>query len=1015
MEQENKRMDLVGRLKRIDCERKEVSLLMNIQMDSLTLKLMDYLWNDAKIMDNLLGLNIHRLVRNFMYKEFQKVSPTFSIQEYNEFVDEFNKFIESKKYPEKENDEEDEEENKYLLFNYIFEKMKGFKFFNGTSIDYSHQISTFYNVAIIIYFILCNEFKTNSINVLDLTKFIPEPFGFDLDFETPSGLILRYISIFQKAHPKFTSMARISGTAFTADDLTNHLCKTGHPEFQWLSSSTQASVQGSYNAVIINTQNTPSPYVDNHFIEDGKDYEIDFTKYENELKKAIDSTDQNHRIFTVLPIAIIYKEALPSFVKSSLSETQITDETIVLRPKVKDWEKLYTLYSHYGLKINNIICIDTVFSAPNGPWANEPGMCVVYLSAKDATKNSRILFSEFENEISLEEMQNIVKHKEKVSLGTWTETTSVFYLDQDIHFYGSTNDAYIRQCNKDKKTKLIKDGFKVYTGSNLLQQVEKYVPQYDKDFQENSSSIFIPIPKGIFMVTASIELKLPLKMFELSQVPWYQYLIKKYEHDREKLEVLRNEITETNVKFVFDFDFSKFGLQLEKDRIVCDGKVVQTFSLPSRPTTLQDLIVRQIIKANTNQLILKPDLVSVQYLKLLAGTELNNELLNKWFVNCQEMDTVEAFKSLQFTLPSIENQNRIVQYNNHLNLGKTEIEKKKDALRYYLGGFFDGLENTYFYEEDFNFDLQPYKEREIQQLPQPIASLLYLDQCEESISRKNANLLHLFEAVANFHAIVCLSILKNINNPLCENMIDSLVMNNLLRGLNNKGTPIQFTFGTWTSLLRTLIKNVAKNEIPYFNISANEELISALDAARILRNENSGHAPRMSEITEEELYIKLKSHCDKIINALLKVYGKYSLIAGPYQVVETSEDGSKLLSCFKAMGNTPRFINQKIRVYSNSDFLNHLIYLVPQTFHCVPIPLLPFFSFMPLCEKDNKLQSLGYIHEIKMYHDKRVDERRITWYSYDCGDNNKTIKKYDDDKATKDLIDWLEPYWRKKF
>ena len=61
MEQENKHTDLVGSLKRIDCERKEVSLLMNIQMDSLTLKLMDYLWNDAKIMNNLLGLNIHKL------------------------------------------------------------------------------------------------------------------------------------------------------------------------------------------------------------------------------------------------------------------------------------------------------------------------------------------------------------------------------------------------------------------------------------------------------------------------------------------------------------------------------------------------------------------------------------------------------------------------------------------------------------------------------------------------------------------------------------------------------------------------------------------------------------------------------------------------------------------------------------------------------------------------------------------------------------------------------------------
>ena len=70
---------------------------------------------------------------------------------------------------------------------------------------------------------------------------------------------------------------------------------------------------------------------------------------------------------------------------------------------------------------------------------------------------------------------------------------------------------------------------------------------------------------------------------------------------------------------------------------------------------------------------------------------------------------------------------------------------------------------------------------------------------------------------------------------------------------------------------------------------------------------------------------------------------------------------------------------------------------------------------MPLCEKDAKLQSLGYIHKIKMYHDNKRDERKITWYSYDCGDNNRTTKTYDEDKSTKDLIDWLEPYWEKYF
>ena len=506
---------------------------------------------------------------------------------------------------------------------------------------------------------------------------------------------------------------------------------------------------------------------------------------------------------------------------------------------------------------------------------------------------------------------------------------------------------------------------------------------------------------------------IPLKLFDLTQIPWYQYLTIKY--DSEKLEELKDEILKTSVGKEFDFDFEKFGLELDGDTISFDGKVVQRFTRSSVFIPLDNLIIRQIIKANTYQLILNPELVSVEYLKLLQWTELNSELLKKWLANCLNMDTADAFNTLEFTLPSIENQIKIVKYNNHLDLGKNEIAKKKDALRYYLGGDFDFFESTYFNVEDFNFDIQPYKENEIQQLPQPIASLLYLDQCEENISRKNANLFHLFEAVANFHAVVCLSILKNINNPLCQSIMDSLVMNNLLRGLNNKGTPIQFAFGTWTSLLRTLIKNVERNEIPYFNVSANKELITVLDDARILRNENSGHAPRMSEITEGELYTELKNHCDKLINALLKVYSKYSLIAGPYQVIETSEDGSRLVSCFKAMGNTPRFVNQKIRVYSNFDFLNHIIYLVPQTFHSVPIPILPFFSYMPLCEKDDKLQSLGYVHEIKMYHDSRVDERKITWYSYDCGDNNRTNKKYDEDKVTKDLIDWFEPYWLKKF
>ena len=104
-----------------------------------------------------------------------------------------------------------------------------------------------------------------------------------------------------------------------------------------------------------------------------------------------------------------------------------------------------------------------------------------------------------------------------------------------------------------------------------------------------------------------------------------------------------------NIGYSFNFDYSKFGLQLIKDKIVCNGQIVQEFTLSTRISEIEDLIVRQIIKANTFQLILNSKLVSVQYLKLLSGTELNSELLNKWVVNCQDLGIVKSFKILEFT------------------------------------------------------------------------------------------------------------------------------------------------------------------------------------------------------------------------------------------------------------------------------------------------------------------------------------------------------------------------------
>lgn len=1020
---------------------------MNNQIDSLFHKTIEHLFGDSFIETNILRyleINIQKEVRNFLFKEFQKTTPTMSIQEYNSFVDGFNKcvddlstFNESKdKSEEKDGISESQKKREFILFRFLNE-MKLFKFYQHSfpMID-SHQVKTLWNVAIISYLILSNAIKANPedrikrINVLDLTKFIPEPFGYDLVYEVQSGLILRYISDFKKENPSFFSKVNLSGTAQITDDLTNYFCKATYPEIQWLSPSTQVpnSLQELYNAVIINTQNISlSGYC--HFKEDGEAYAIDFAKYIDELEKAIDLTDQNHYIITILPVSIISKDTVPSLVLAAHSELETVEEVYTLRPKANEWEQLYKLHSRYGLKVNSIICVDTTFSSPACPWENETGMCVLFLSAESASTYDKVLLAEIENGISPEELQNIVSHEKKVTIGTWNDTTTVLYLDQDTHFYGSINDAYLRQCNKDKKTKLKKDGFKTYMGRDLLQRVEKYIPQYyDEDYQEISSSIFIPASEKIFKEIECIGYNFedycntirkhafPLIMFDLSRIPWYQFILKKCEHDHEMVKLLNGEISETNVGYDFDFDFKKFGLQLEKDKIVCGDQVIQEFTLTSRFTRLKGLIVRQVIKANTYQLILRPDLVSVQYLKLLSGTEINSELLDKWFVNCQDMDTAKSFKVLEFTLPSIENQRKIVKFDNHLNLGKIEIEKKKSDLRKYLGGAFDDCEGTYLSVDNLNFDLEPYKVNELQQLPQPIASLLYLDQCENIVSRKNANLLHLFEAVANLHAVVCLSILKSINTPVCKSIVDSLVMKNILHNSKNETTPIRFTFGTWTILLMNFIRKVENKNIQHFNISANNELINALDTAKDLRNEKSAHAPRMSEITEEELYSELRNHCDKIINALLKFYGRYSLVSGPYQVVERSEDGSCVISCFKAMGNAPRFVNQKIRVYGNTDFLDHIIYLVPQSFHSVPIPILPFFSYMPLCEKDYKLQSLGYIHEIRLYNDNdEEDTREITWYSYDCGDNNIKTSHYYDDKTAKDLIDWLEPYWKKKF
>ena len=101
---------------------------MNIQMKALTRKIIDFLWNDEKIVNNFLDpdLNMHRLVYDFLFKELQKETPTLSIQEYNNFVEEYNSFIDSIEFPETMIDKEGEEGNRELLFKYFLESVKLF-------------------------------------------------------------------------------------------------------------------------------------------------------------------------------------------------------------------------------------------------------------------------------------------------------------------------------------------------------------------------------------------------------------------------------------------------------------------------------------------------------------------------------------------------------------------------------------------------------------------------------------------------------------------------------------------------------------------------------------------------------------------------------------------------------------------------------------------------------------------------------------------------------------------------
>jgi hypothetical protein len=401
---------------------------------------------------------------------------------------------------------------------------------------------------------------------------------------------------------------------------------------------------------------------------------------------------------------------------------------------------------------------------------------------------------------------------------------------------------------------------------------------------------------------------------------------------------------------------------------------------------------------NTVQVILDPTLVLPDYFAQILNQEIGYQLkMNASIGRAQQSLNKDLFLSSEFPLPSLPEQNRILELSRKLNDAAITLNTLHIQLWKRPSKYVDILTE---YKKKFK---EPIPDEWIEILPYPLASILRLYYAKSEPSKKFECLLLFYEALSEFLSNLFLSSFNSDEEFYKENCTKLIGYTPEF-----KNWFLKSDFGGWNNLFSNLSKstrtylndNKTKERVQSILGNPSQLFIENLTAKKIseilstvcqLRSDWKGHTGITSDLLYKERVSVLENHLVSIKEYLINAFddcsfhiaGKMTYSNGYYQVETKLLKGSH--SIFK-----DEILNVSIPMVEGSQYILH-------SNQNRPIKLLPLIKLMA---SPSSVDNACYFYN-RMEKNKNI---RLISYHFD-GQPEKTIE----DLELLDAINLLNP------